>query len=70
MGRSSSRYHSHIKRLQKTLEGADINLDSIIAGIVGNSDRVMIHRPPDGATVPGLTFLRTANGHAAGNIVE
>ena len=33
---------SHIQRLQKTLEDANIKLDSVVADIVGKSDRAII----------------------------
>jgi len=39
LGRQQS---SHIKRLQKTLEGANIKLDSVVTDIVGKSGRAMI----------------------------
>jgi hypothetical protein len=39
LGRQQSR---HIQRLQKTLEGANIKLDSVITYIVGKSGRAMI----------------------------
>ena len=42
----------HIQRLQKTLEGANIKLDSVIADIVGMSGRAMIEALIAGETDP------------------
>ena len=39
LGRQQS---SHVKRLQKTLESANVKLDSVITDIVGKSGRAMI----------------------------
>jgi transposase len=49
LGRQQS---SHIKRLQKTLEGANIKLDSVITDIVGKSGRAMIQALIAGETDP------------------
>jgi transposase len=49
LGRQQS---SHIKRLQKTLEGANIKLDSVITDIVGKSGRAMIKALIAGETDP------------------
>ena len=43
---------SHIQRLQKTLEDANIKLDSVITDIVGLSGRRMIEAMIDGETDP------------------
>ena len=43
---------SHIQRLQKTLEDANIKLDSVIADITGLSGRRMIEAPIGGETDP------------------
>ena len=42
----------HILRLQKTLEGANIKLDSVITDIVGKSERAMIQALIGGETDP------------------
>ena len=42
LGRQQS---SHIQRLQKTLESANVKLDSVITDIVGKSERAMLSRP-------------------------
>ena len=49
LGRQQSR---HIQRLQKTLEGANIKLDSVITDIVGKSGRAMIRALIAGETDP------------------
>jgi transposase len=49
LGRQQS---SHIKRLQKTLECANIKLDSVITDIVGKSGRAMIQALIAGETDP------------------
>jgi hypothetical protein len=48
LGRQQS---SHIQRLQKTLEGANIKLDSVITDIVGKSGRAMIQALIAGETI-------------------
>src|SRR5215475_9392323 len=50
LGRQQS---SHIKRLQKTLESANVKLDSVITDIVGKSGRAMIQALMAGETDPG-----------------
>jgi transposase len=49
LGRQQS---SHIKRLQKTLESANVKLDSVITDIVGKSGRAMIQALIAGETDP------------------
>ena len=49
LGRQQS---SHIQRLQKTLEGANIKLDSVITDIVGKTGRAMVHALISGETDP------------------
>jgi len=49
LGRQQAR---HIQRLQKTLEGANIKLDSVITDIVGKSGRAMIRALIAGETDP------------------
>jgi transposase len=49
LGRQQSR---HVQRLQKTLEGANIKLDSVITDIVGKSGRAMIRALIAGETDP------------------
>jgi len=49
LGRQQS---SHIKRLQKTLESANVKLDSVITDIVGKSGRAMIRALIAGETDP------------------
>jgi transposase len=44
--------NSHTQRLQKTLEGANIKLDSVIADIVGKSGRAMVQALIRGETDP------------------
>jgi transposase len=43
---------SHVQRLQKTLEEANIKLDSVITDIIGTSGRAMIEALIDGETNP------------------
>jgi transposase len=43
---------SHIQRLQKTLEDANIKLDSVISDVLGLSGRAMIEAMIDGETDP------------------
>src|SRR6516165_12826411 len=49
LGRQQS---NHIKRLQKTLESANVKLDSVITDIVGKSGRAMIQALIAGQTDP------------------
>jgi transposase len=51
---------SHIQRIQKTLEDANIKLDSVISDIVGVSDRAMIEAMIAGQTDPAV-LARLAN---------
>ena len=43
---------SHVQRLQKTLEDANIKLDSAISDVIGVSGRAMIEAMIDGETDP------------------
>lgn len=43
---------SHIQRLQKTLEDANIKLDSVVTDIIGRSGRTMVEAVIDGETDP------------------
>jgi transposase len=43
---------SHIQRIQKTLEDANIKLDSVISDIIGVSGRAMIEAMIAGQTDP------------------
>ncbi len=45
---------SHVQRLQKTLEDANIKLDSVISDVVGLSGRTMIQALIDGQTSPDV----------------
>ena len=36
---------SHVQRIQKTLEDADIKLDLVVTDILGLSDRAVFSRP-------------------------
>lgn len=54
---------SHVQRLQKTLEAANIKLDSVISDIVGKSGRAMI-----GALIGGETDPATLAGLAGSRI--
>lgn len=51
---------SHVQRLQKTLEDANIKLDSVISDIVGTSGRAMIEALVAGETAPAQ-LARLAN---------
>jgi transposase len=43
---------SHVLRVQKTLEGANIKLDSVLTDVMGKSGRAMIEAPIAGETNP------------------
>jgi transposase len=43
---------SHVQRIQRTLEGANIKLDSVISDVVGTSGRAMIEALIAGETDP------------------
>src|SRR5712675_2097856 len=52
----------HVQRLQKTLEDANIKLDSVISDIVGLSGRRMIEALIAGETEPGALGLWLIGG--------
>jgi transposase len=57
---------SHIQRIQKTLEDANIKLDSVITDIMGFSGRRIIQALIDGQTAPGkLAQLAHSSIHAS-----
>jgi transposase len=57
---------SHIQRIQKTLEDANIKLDSVITDIMGFSGRRIIQALIDGQTAPGeLAKLAHSSIHAS-----
>jgi transposase len=57
---------SHIQRIQKTLEDANIKLDSVITDIMGFSGRRILQALIDGQTAPGeLAKLAHSSIHAS-----
>jgi transposase len=57
---------SHIQRIQKTLEDANIKLDSVITDVMGFSGRRIIQALIDGQTAPGeLAKLAHSSIHAS-----
>ena len=56
---------SHIQRIQKTLEEANIKLDSVISDIMGVSGRRMIEAMP---SVPMM--MRQSTGRSLGSVVQ
>jgi len=62
---------SHIQRLQKTLEDANIKLDSVVTDVLGLSGRRMIEALIDGQTDPQvLARLAHRNLHATPTALE
>jgi transposase len=45
---------SHVLRVQKTLEDANIKLDSVLSDVMGKSGRAMIAAPIAGETISAL----------------
>jgi transposase len=62
---------SHIQRLQKTLEDANIKLDSVVTDILGLSGRRILEALVDGQTVPqALASLAHRRIHASSDELE
>lgn len=62
---------SHIQRLQKTLEDANIKLDSVVTDLLGLSGRRIIQALIDGQTVPqALASLAHRRIHASSEELE
>ncbi|HEY1253827.1 MAG TPA: IS110 family transposase [Terracidiphilus sp.] len=62
---------SHIQRLQKTLEDANIKLDSVVTDILGLSGRRILEALIDGQTVPqALASLAHRRIHASSDELE
>ena len=63
--------NGHIQRIQKTLEDANIKLDSVVSDIMGLSGRRMIEALIAGQTDPGvLAELAHRRLHASGAELE
>ena len=62
---------SHAQRIQKTLEDANIKLDSVISDLLGPSGRAMVEAPIAGETDPAALAalsrrLKAPEGRAPG----